>query len=407
MLEMEETVAYEDRVQIVGSRRSPKERLVEIRDYMNVHYNEPLSIAQLALMADMNPKYFGDLFKKLFGHTAIDHLTNLRISRAKRYLTESDDRLRDIAQKVGYSDEFYFSRKFKKEVGVSPSDYAKAAKPSVVVYSPALIGQLLALQIMPVAAPLDAKWTPYYFNMYHDQIKHVLKLSAPYINESIDGNVDQLSQIHADQIIGTDELPEEERVKLMQLAPLRIVQAQANWKQQLRQIAVHLHKEECAETWISAYEQRVVLAREQIGEVLGEQRVLVLRISGERMYAYCNRAMQELFVQDLRLQIVNSGDMPRRRELTIEELIELDPAHIMLLVCAKADSRAYWLGLQHDLRWRGLAAVRSGCVHPIYADPWFEYSALSVARMLEEMLLLFTGKCPKALQDKVHGCMGE
>lgn len=89
--------------------------LAAVREYIAEHYHEPLSIDQLAGMAGLRPKYFGELFKKTFGQSTLDYLTELRISRAKQYLQESDYLLREIAHKVGYSDEFYFSRKFKRK----------------------------------------------------------------------------------------------------------------------------------------------------------------------------------------------------------------------------------------------------------------------------------------------------
>jgi ABC-type Fe3+-hydroxamate transport system substrate-binding protein len=72
-------------------------------------------------------------------------------------------------------------------------------------------------------------------------------------------------------------------------------------------------------------------------------------------------------------------------------------------VCPETTSRAYWLALQHSAAWRQLKAVRSRQVYLISSDPWFEYSAVAIIRMLDEALLLFTGNCPKAFQDNVHG----
>ncbi len=53
-------------------RRNPKANLAKIREYMDQHYNESLSIRQLAQMANISPKYFVDLFKKTYGQSAMD-----------------------------------------------------------------------------------------------------------------------------------------------------------------------------------------------------------------------------------------------------------------------------------------------------------------------------------------------
>ncbi|MDT2302956.1 AraC family transcriptional regulator [Paenibacillus larvae] len=86
------------------------------RSYMDNHYNENLTIEQLAHMAEVSPKYFVDLFKKTYGKSAMDYVTEVRVNSAKKLMVRSDARLRDIAHQVGYNDEFYFSRKFKKRL---------------------------------------------------------------------------------------------------------------------------------------------------------------------------------------------------------------------------------------------------------------------------------------------------
>ena len=73
------------------------------------------------------------------------------------------------------------------------------------------------------------------------------------------------------------------------------------------------------------------------------------------------------------------------------------------MVCPEAASRAYWLSLQHSPVWRQLKAVRQYQIHLITGDPWFDYSAVGVMRMLDEALLIFTGYCPNVYLDNVHG----
>ncbi|MDT2273884.1 AraC family transcriptional regulator [Paenibacillus larvae] len=92
---------------------------------MDNHYNENLTIEQLAHMAEVSPKYFVDLFKKTYGKSAMDYVTEVRVNSAKKLMVRSDARLRDIAHQVGYNDEFYFSRKFKRGWYVAKCLYEK------------------------------------------------------------------------------------------------------------------------------------------------------------------------------------------------------------------------------------------------------------------------------------------
>ncbi|MFK7691504.1 AraC family transcriptional regulator [Paenibacillus sp. HJGM_3] len=95
------------------------------QEYMVQHYQEPLTLEQLAQLAGLSVSHYSRLFKKYIGYSPIDFLTHLRMDRAKELLVLSDYRLKSIANSVGYVDEFYFSRIFKKVVGLSPREYAK------------------------------------------------------------------------------------------------------------------------------------------------------------------------------------------------------------------------------------------------------------------------------------------
>lgn len=386
--------------QRVGTYRTD---LLEIKAYMESHYDEPLSIAQLAKMANISPKYFVDLFKKTFGQSAMEYLTDVRIQHAKRYLGESEERLRDIAKKVGYKDEFYFSRKFKKEVGVSPSEFAKNTRKRVAVCSPSAIGHLLALNIIPKIAPLDPKWTPYYYNLYSSKIQSHLILTSPYYKLAFETNLVKLSQARPDVIIASERLQISEDSRLNSIAPVHYITDQKGWRDQLLDIAAYLDKEAVAQQWIRNYESNVQAAREQLRTSLGNDRILVLRIYRTQMFAYRNRGLQELLYDDLNLRAACDRELHSHLPMALQELQEINPERILLTICPEASTRKFWLALQHSSEWKQLQAAQNGDVYMITADPWFEYSAVAMARMLDEALLLFTGNCPNTLLDNHYG----
>jgi len=100
-------------------------------EYMERHYPLYITREKLADMAGVSADYYSKAFKKRLNKSPIEYLTDIRIRQAKRLLAQSGESLRTIAQSVGFSDEFYFSRKFKAEIGCSPKAYAKQIrKPS-------------------------------------------------------------------------------------------------------------------------------------------------------------------------------------------------------------------------------------------------------------------------------------
>ena len=63
--------------------------------------------------------------KKYIGMNYSEYLTYVRIEAAKQMLTNSDEKISVIASQVGYDDQFYFNRLFKRTVGISPGEYRK------------------------------------------------------------------------------------------------------------------------------------------------------------------------------------------------------------------------------------------------------------------------------------------
>ena len=72
---------------------------------------------------DISPYYFSKVFKDETGENFIEYLTTIRIEKAKELLRGSNLSMKEICSAVGYSDPNYFSRTFKKNVGVTPTEY--------------------------------------------------------------------------------------------------------------------------------------------------------------------------------------------------------------------------------------------------------------------------------------------
>ena len=82
-------------------------------------------IEELAALAGSSVPHFFRRFRKATGATPLDWLRRERISEAKRRLSQSKASIRAIAEELGYGDQFYFSRDFKKLVGLSPRHYRR------------------------------------------------------------------------------------------------------------------------------------------------------------------------------------------------------------------------------------------------------------------------------------------
>lgn len=104
---------------------SKKQNLQEIKDYLDAHFTEKITLDALAERFYINKFYLTRVFKEQFGQSVTAYLVQLRITQAKRLLRFTDNSIESIAQECGLNDANYFSRLFKKIEGVPPGEYRK------------------------------------------------------------------------------------------------------------------------------------------------------------------------------------------------------------------------------------------------------------------------------------------
>lgn len=94
--------------------------------YIDTNYSAFIDVTEVARDAHMSYGYFSRCFHELVGSSVSDYITQVRIKNAQEYLTCTSNSIQQIASDVGYSDEKYFSRIFKKIMGCTPSEYRKS-----------------------------------------------------------------------------------------------------------------------------------------------------------------------------------------------------------------------------------------------------------------------------------------
>lgn len=113
----------------VEQSRSEKRQILTIKDYIADHYPDPaLSVSGISAYLHMSASHVCTLFKKETGETINGYLTQYRLERAKKYLDESLLSIADVGAKIGYKDNSYFGRIFRKHVGMTPLEYRNRTK---------------------------------------------------------------------------------------------------------------------------------------------------------------------------------------------------------------------------------------------------------------------------------------
>ena len=93
--------------------------------YINENHGEQLSLAKVAGVAGVSPAYFSSLFKKEIGKNYVEYLNEVRLKEVLKEFKISDAKISFIAEKHGFPNQEYFSRYFKKVMGVSPAKWRR------------------------------------------------------------------------------------------------------------------------------------------------------------------------------------------------------------------------------------------------------------------------------------------
>ena len=100
-----------------------KQNLDPIRDYLDTHYTEKVSLDVLADQFFISKFYLTRVFKEQYGVSINTYIQNLRITKAKQMLRFTDKKLEDIGYQCGLGAPHYFSRIFKQVEGITPSEF--------------------------------------------------------------------------------------------------------------------------------------------------------------------------------------------------------------------------------------------------------------------------------------------
>lgn len=110
-------------VTIINQEKESNVIILRAKQFINKHFCENISLEVVSEHLSLSPSYFSSLFSRATGESFIDYVTNLRIGLAKELIKSAKYKVYEISEMVGYDNPHYFSRIFKKVVGVSPLDF--------------------------------------------------------------------------------------------------------------------------------------------------------------------------------------------------------------------------------------------------------------------------------------------
>lgn len=105
--------------------RLPDKHIIAAIDYIKQNYASALSLDDLSKIANMSKQGLTSAFKRSTGKTPIEYLNYIRLQNSKEFLKYTDHSIGEISELCGFSNVYYFSNTFKKNIGVSPSMFRK------------------------------------------------------------------------------------------------------------------------------------------------------------------------------------------------------------------------------------------------------------------------------------------
>lgn len=116
-----------------SSRKNESKRISKVREYINAHYNEELTLGQLSGMAGMSPSSFSRYFKMRTGETISNYIAGTRLGAAARALIDSTQSISEICYSSGFNNLSNFNRMFKAKRGMSPREFRSLYKKQRII----------------------------------------------------------------------------------------------------------------------------------------------------------------------------------------------------------------------------------------------------------------------------------
>lgn len=98
-------------------------KVKEVIKFMTENIEKKITLVGLSQRVNLSPTYLAKIFKKTTGYSIIEFFNKMKMDKAKELIMEGDKKVKEVAEILGYKDEFYFSRIFKKIEGISPKEF--------------------------------------------------------------------------------------------------------------------------------------------------------------------------------------------------------------------------------------------------------------------------------------------
>ncbi|MFY0521356.1 ABC transporter substrate-binding protein [Lysinibacillus sphaericus] len=364
-------------------------------DYLHKHYQEPLTVKQLASLAHVAQWQYSTIFQTLTGKKPLDYLTELRLEHAQVLLQQTNEPLKDIAQLVGFNDEYYFNRRFKQIIGMPPKQFARKQKqkvvvkdwtgheveipssPSRVIYHGETFGDMLIFDIQPIGGDKNAINKSFYKN----RVPLVQDVNFPI-------DFEKSSELNPDLIIFTNADEQQYRV-LSEIAPTVTHNSWGTLEERISLLGQWLGKKSEAEDWLIRFKKKEDMMWQQLQITLEPDETASVFIfdRGKRLFVMgCTGLSTALYhpygfqPNELIKNLIQSGE--GYEEIPLDLLAAYAGDRIFMLLTDNLESRLATEALINSSLWKSLPAVKKGNFYLVDARKWNYSDAYTREKLL-------------------------
>ncbi len=378
----------------------------ETINYVHKYYQQPLTVKMLAELAHIAQWQYSTIFQSLTGKKPLDYITELRLTNAKELLLQTNEPLKDIAQQVGFDDEYYFNRRFRQVIGIPPKKFARQYRqrtvvkdwtghevtipsaPHRIIYHGETFGDMLIFDVQPIGGDKKSISKSFYKN-------HV-----PYIQDvAFPINLEKSSKLNPDLIIFTNN-DEQQYQALSSIAPTITLNSWDSLEERILLLGQWLSQQQRAEDWLARYKVQEKTMWQKLQSVVdpGETATVLTFDHGKRLYVMgCTGLSPALFHPDgfqphqQVKKLLQAGN--GYKEIPIDHLPKYVGDRIFLLLSDKPDSQMATMKLMNSDIWKDLKAVQNNHVYLVDATKWNYSDAFTREKLLGALpRLLITAK---------------
>ncbi|WP_339220936.1 AraC family transcriptional regulator [Paenibacillus sp. FSL H8-0332] len=361
-----------------------RQAVLEIIASLKENYQQDVSVEELARQAKISNRRFTHWFKLLTGTNVSGYMTALRINHAKELLL-GGGRLQEIANTVGYRDEYYFNRRFRQTVGISPGRFIRNHhKKQVNICAMSCLGHLLALGIRPIAAAN---------NLTNNLHLRELSYDIHKVN-SIPMQLDEIANLQPELILAPCQ---NDYDKLSAIAPTLLLSGnEHNPLSLLRMLGETLNKQQEAEQWVVQYNRKTQRHRARLAAIYSRDETFSsIEIRSDSIYVFgnfwCRGAYNLYDGLELSAPVIIQQEMINKeayRIITEEQLPLFVGDHLFLTI---VDPGRY-KQLSATARWKSLPAVRNNQVYHTPLEKFRVSDPISLHKQLDTQMKLLLAR---------------